>query len=104
MVFEEKQQNVILRIRLSPNSSVCKINGVFINDKGEAFLKISVISIPEKGKANEELIKFLAKALGIAKSDIRIIAGDTDRCKKLCISDDKEKVITKINQWLEEKK
>ena len=104
MVFEEKQQNVILRVRLSPSSSVCKINGVFVNDKGEEFLKISVISVPEKGRANEELIKFLAKVLGIAKSNIKIIAGDTDRCKKICISDGTAEVVDKIRQLAEDKK
>jgi len=53
--------------------------------KGEAFLKINVISVPEKGKANKELLDFLSKMLDIAKSSIKIISGETDRYKKLMI-------------------
>lgn len=42
--------------------------------------------MPEKGKANKELIAFLAKKLKIAKSSIKIISGELDRWKKLAIT------------------
>ncbi len=42
--------------------------------------------MPEKGKANKELIAFLAKKLKIAKSSIKIISGELDRWKKLTIT------------------
>ena len=42
--------------------------------------------MPEKGKANKELITFLAKKLKIAKSSIQIISGELDRWKKLAIT------------------
>ena len=42
--------------------------------------------MPEKGKANKELIAFLAKKLKIAKSSIQIISGELDRWKKLAIT------------------
>lgn len=42
-------------------------------------------SPPEDGKANAELIKFLAKQLHIAQGDIRIILGATSRKKTLAI-------------------
>ena len=60
MFFERKGDSIILRVRLSPNSSV-----------------------PEKGKANQELVKFLGRLLRLPKSEIKIIGGETDRCKKL---------------------
>ena len=31
MVFDNTQQGIILRVRLTPNSSCCKIGGVFID-------------------------------------------------------------------------
>ena len=62
-----------------------KTNGVMEDAKGETFLKINVISVPEKGKANKELLDFLSKMLDIAKSSIKIISGETDRYKKLMI-------------------
>ncbi len=36
---------------------------------------------PEKGLANKELIKLLAKTLGVIQADVAIIAGETSRIK-----------------------
>ena len=96
MFFESTTNGIILRVRLSPNSSCCKINGSFTDPEGAKWLKINVISVPEKGKANQELIKFLSKELKLAKSDFTILSGELDRYKKLLLTCDAEKIIT----WL----
>ncbi len=92
MFFEENQKGIILRVRLTPNSSSCKISGVFVDPNGDEWLKISVISVPEKGKANQELIRFLAAKLKISKSDLQIIGGELDRYKKILVQADKEQI------------
>ncbi len=89
---------MILRVRLAPNSSCCKIGGIFVDPNGDEWLKISVISVPEKGKANHELIKLLAKELKIAKSQIEIIGGELDRYKKILLPITEEE----IRCWLSE--
>ncbi len=48
-------------------------------------LKIAVAAVPEKGKANTELIKFLARELVADKGDIKIISGGSDRHKLIKI-------------------
>ncbi len=83
--FEKKKEGYLLRVRLTPNSSLLKISGEMEDAKGEGYLKVNVISVPEKGKANKELLDFLSKMLDIAKSSIKIISGETDRYKKLMI-------------------
>lgn len=97
MYFEQTTQGIILRIRLQPNSSCCKVSGTFVMPDGTKYLKINIISIPEKGKANQELISWLAKKLDIAKSEISIISGELDRLKKLLISSKKQDLLTKIS-------
>lgn len=72
-----------MRVRLSPNSSSCSVKGVFVAADGLSYLKINVIAVPEKGKANQELVKFLGRLLRLPKSEIKLIGGETDRCKKL---------------------
>lgn len=74
-----------MRVRLAPNSSCCKVGGVFVDPNADEWLKISVVSVPEKGKANQELIKFLAKEFKVAKSQIEIIGGELDRYKKILL-------------------
>ncbi len=44
-------------------------------------LKIDVTAPPEGGKANDAVIALLAKALGVAKSDVEIVRGLRSRDK-----------------------
>lgn len=70
---------------------------------GSEYLKINIISVPEKGKANQELIGWLSKKLKIAKSDITIISGELDRYKKLLISSSQTSLITALTALAGEK-
>jgi uncharacterized protein (TIGR00251 family) len=46
-------------------------------------LKIKVTAAPDKGAANAAVIEVLAKALGVAKSQVEILRGETSRQKQL---------------------
>ncbi len=48
-------------------------------------LKVALTAPPVDGKANEKLTKFLASELGVAKSALTLIAGDTNRSKRLLV-------------------
>ena len=61
MFYDTVAEGYVLRIRVTPNASKCGVSGTFSDSIGAVFLKISLISVPEKGKANQELIKYLAK-------------------------------------------
>lgn len=102
LVFDKTDKGIILRVRISPNSSSCGIKGIFTSAEGLQFLKINVVSVPEKGKANREVIEFLAKKLRIAKSAFEIIFGDTDKYKKILIISDKEETIEKLSNLVKE--
>ncbi|HEY5653517.1 MAG TPA: DUF167 domain-containing protein [Pontiella sp.] len=78
--FEEKDESLILNIRVIPRSSQNQIVGPI-----EDALKIRIQAPPINGKANAYLIKFLSKRWGLAKSDIEIISGETGRSKRIQI-------------------
>jgi uncharacterized protein (TIGR00251 family) len=44
-------------------------------------LKVRIAAAPEDGKANAELCRFLAAALGCARSMVRVAAGQKSRLK-----------------------
>ncbi len=48
-------------------------------------LKIALTAPPVDGKANEKLLKFLAVQLGVAKSGLSLISGDTNRSKRILV-------------------
>jgi len=55
-----------------------------IEVRGDALL-VAVSEPPEKGKANKAILTTLAKRLGVAKRDLSIAAGETQRDKRIRI-------------------
>lgn len=103
MFFERTDKGYILRIRVSPNASKCAVKGVFYDASGVAFLRIALVSVPEKGKANQELIKFLSKQLKAAKGLFDIISGETDKYKKIALNIEHSEQIENIFQTMEQR-
>ncbi|MDP2944212.1 MAG: DUF167 domain-containing protein [bacterium] len=58
----------------------------FVEEMGDGTLKIAVAAVPERGKANLELIKFLAKEFGVVKGSVKIISGADERLKLIKVS------------------
>lgn len=82
MFYDTVAEGYVLRIRVTPNASKCGVSGTFSDSIGAVFLKISLISVPEKGKANQELIKYLAKTLHEAKGVFLCLAEKLTAVKK----------------------
>ena len=75
-----------VRIRLTPRASANRLAGLVAEADGGVALKIMVTAAAEQGKANEALIKLLARTWCLAKSDISIVAGAGDRRKTLHVA------------------
>ena len=75
-----------LFVRLTPKASVERIDGWDTDDKERRFLKLCVKAPPIEGRANDALIAFLAKQLGVPKLRLALVAGDTARLQ--CIEID----------------
>lgn len=46
-------------------------------------LRVRVNAVPDKGKANAAVAALLAKALGVPKSAVSVVSGETARMKTL---------------------
>lgn len=69
-----------LHCHLQPRASRDALVGIH-NDR----LKIQITAPPTDGKANEHLIRFIAKIAGVAKSRVTLVSGETSRQKTLFI-------------------
>lgn len=49
-------------------------------------LKIRLAARAVEGAANEALVAFLAEAFGVAKREVRIVAGETSRQKRVSVA------------------
>jgi uncharacterized protein (TIGR00251 family) len=74
--FREQNGLRFLDIKVTPGTSKNEIL-----DVREGRLRVRIAAAPEDGKANAELMSFLAKTLGIAKKDITIFCGEKSRLK-----------------------
>ena len=80
--YKVKDNIITLFVKAIPNSSKNEIVGLYDNA-----LKIKIKAPAVENKANLELIKFLAKELGIPKASFSIAAGATSKTKYVNISD-----------------
>lgn len=91
-----------MRIKLSPGASFNGFRGILPNAQGEMCLRAFVTDVAEKGKANQSLIKMLAKNLGLAKGALQIISGETDHWKKIYIETTQTNIIDKLSSLIKE--
>lgn len=73
--------DLLLTIRLQPRASRDEIVG----PHGDA-LKIRITAPPVEGQANAHLIRFLAAAFEVSRSQVSLVSGDTARSKQLRVN------------------
>ena len=79
-----------LHLKVIPKSSKDRVVG-WVGDR----LKVQVSAPPERGKANDAVVEVLASALGIPRSRVRIVAGETAPLKTVDIDGD-DAVLAKL--------
>ena len=88
--------SLVLTIHVQPRASRTCLCGMYGN-----FLKMAIAAPPVEGKANKEVIAFLAALLKIPKKDITIASGAqsrTKRCRIGSLTEDevRERIACKI--------
>ena len=80
MCVIDYQDGIKINVKVTPRSSKNEI----IGKRGDR-LAIKLTSPPVEGRANKDLVKFLAKKLGVPSSSISILKGDISRDKILYV-------------------
>jgi|SRR5690606_2962045 len=78
--FRWDGEDLLLDCHLQPKASRDEFAGLH----GER-LKIRLTAPPVEGKANAQLLAFLAAAFGVAKSQVRLESGELNRQKRVRI-------------------
>lgn len=74
-------KRVLLSLHVQPKASKSRIVGLH-----DGCLKLAVASPPVEGKANREVVKFLATLLGVSGRDILLKSGAQSRKKRVIVS------------------
>jgi uncharacterized protein len=91
---ERDGMSVILEIKVVPSSG----RQALVVDPGGALIKVYLKSPPEAGKANRELVSFLAKSLGCTLGQVTLVSGAASRTKrvKIDLALTREEVLSKL--------
>jgi len=79
--FEWQGEELVLRIRGQPRSG----QEGFAEVVGEQ-IRLRVNAPPVDGKANTQIVRFLAKLFKVPRSQVEILSGETGRDKRIRIS------------------
>ncbi len=98
-MYVKSEKGLLLSLKVVPNAGSTQVKDVVKDAEGKEFLRVLVSCVPEKGKANKEVIKLLSKELKLPKSAFSIEAGETSHYKKILINTQSSDVIKKLNDW-----
>ena len=78
--LEPHALGAILPVRAQPGASRSGVRG-----QQDGMLKVAVTQIAEKGKANKALVDVLSKQLGLRRSQLELVAGETAAVKRFLV-------------------
>lgn len=91
-----------LAVRLTPKAGHDGIEGLKPTADGSVELAVKVTAVPESGKANDALLRLLAKRLKLPVSALQLVAGATDRHKQILIEGDAAQLESALSALVKE--
>jgi uncharacterized protein (TIGR00251 family) len=81
--LHDGKKGVALAVRVTPRASKNEIVDIL----SDGTVKVHLTAPPLDGKANEALLKFLAKVLGVSPDQLELVAGISGRNKLISVID-----------------
>ena len=81
--FHDGQRGSALAVRVTPRASRNQI----VDMLNDGTIKVHLASEPSDDETNIELVSFLAEVLGVPKSRVEIVAGESGRDKLVSVLD-----------------
>jgi len=75
------RDGVLLQLSVTPNAKRTQVDGLH-----DGALRVRLAAPPIDGRANEALVAWLAKSLGVARRDVVVLRGESSRRKQVAIA------------------
>ncbi len=72
---------VLLQLSVMPNAKRTEVDGLH-----DGALRVRLAAPPIDGRANEALVAWLAKSLGVPKRDVEVLRGESSRRKQVAVA------------------
>ena len=76
--FKQEDGAITFAVRVAPRASKTGAAGTH-----DGALKVRVAALPVEGAANEELTRYLARALGVPATAVQVVAGHSSKSKRV---------------------
>ena len=83
---------ISVSVRVTPRGGRDDIDGIETLADGRCVVKLRVRAVAEGGEANRAVTEFLARALSVPKSSVRLVSGATSRLKQVAVDGDAYKL------------
>jgi hypothetical protein len=80
IAITDHAEGCVLLVRAQPNARKPGVQG-----EQAGSLKVAVTAPPEDGRANKALVEVLREALGVRRSQVELLSGETSREKRFLI-------------------
>jgi hypothetical protein len=91
--YTKKDNNLIFQVQVVPRAALSEVVG-----EHNGALKVRVAAAPVDGAANRELIRTLARALGIPGGKIEITRGHSGKLKTVSVGGLSATALTRFNE------
>jgi len=72
---------VLLQVSVMPNAKHTQVDGLH-----DGALRVRLAAPPIEGRANDALVAWLAKQLGVPRRDVELLRGEASRRKQVAIA------------------
>jgi len=86
--WRAEPDGVLLHVRVTPKGGRDEILGLRDTADGRRYLAVKVAAPPEDGAANDALRRLIARAAGLGRGAVTIVAGEQAREKRLKLAGD----------------
>ena len=83
-------------LKVTPRAARSAVDGVALDDRGEARLAVRVTAPPDGGQANAAVIRLLAKRWGLPARDLRLVSGAAARRKVLRVEGSPQRLLAEL--------
>ncbi len=97
--FRPTPDGLAVSLRVTPRAARNRIDGH--TDGEPSAIRVAVTTPPADGKANQAVIKLLAKAWKLPKSSLSVVKGASGRRKTILVAGDPSVLETRLRAWLD---
>ena len=80
-LLQQADRQLLLLLHIQPKASKSRVVGLF-----DGSLKLAIQAPPVDGRANEEVLRFLAELLDVPRRQLSLVSGTRGRKKQVAVS------------------